>query len=82
MENKYVVCQIEDNGTGIEKESVNKIFDPFFTTKPVGSGTGLGLSIAYDIITNKHKGQIYAESIPGVGTRITFKLPIELSNKL
>lgn len=78
VENEYVVCEIEDNGTGIKKENINKIFDPFFTTKPVGSGTGLGLSIAYDIITNKHNGKIYAESIPEIGTRITFKLPIQL----
>ncbi|MGD9567270.1 MAG: ATP-binding protein [Sedimentibacter sp.] len=76
IEDNYVACQIEDNGTGIKKEHLNRIFDPFFTTKPVGSGTGLGLSIAYDIIVNKHHGKIYADSTFGYGTKITIKLPL------
>ena len=35
---------MEDTGTGIAPDILNKIFDPFFTTKPIGKGTGLGLS--------------------------------------
>jgi signal transduction histidine kinase len=73
----YVYCIIEDNGTGIKKENINKIFDPFFTTKPVGKGTGLGLSISYEIVVNRHKGKLSVESVPGSGTRFTIKLPIK-----
>jgi len=75
IEDNYVVCQIEDNGIGIEIENLTRIFDPFFTTKPVGSGTGLGLSISYDIVVNKHNGKIYIESTFGKGTKTTIKLP-------
>jgi len=75
-DNDFVYCSIEDNGIGIPKENTNKIFNPFFTTKPVGEGTGLGLSISYDIIVNKHKGDIRVVSIVGEGTKIIITLPI------
>ncbi len=71
-----VVCEIEDDGPGIPPESLRKVFDPFFTTKPSGKGTGLGLSVSYDIIVNKHKGQILVESAVGHGTLFTIRLPI------
>ncbi len=73
-DNECVVCEIEDDGNGIPKEIGDKIFEPFFTTKPVGQGTGLGLSIVYDIIVNKHKGTINAESFEGKGAKFTIKL--------
>jgi PAS domain S-box-containing protein len=76
----FVCCQIEDNGIGIPKENMNKIFNPFFTTKPVGQGTGLGLSIAYDIIINKHKGEILVDTELEWGTKFTIKLPIKQSD--
>lgn len=40
-----VIIKVADNGSGIEKEVINKIFGPFFTTKEAGSGTGLGLTM-------------------------------------
>ncbi len=61
-ENGMVCCSISDTGPGIYQNNINKIFDPFFTTKEVGKGTGMGLSISYDIIVNKHKGQLIVES--------------------
>ncbi|KAF0196172.1 MAG: multi-sensor signal transduction histidine kinase [Bacillota bacterium] len=72
----FVSLDISDNGTGIPPEHYSKIFDPFFTTKPPGKGTGLGLSISYDIIVNKHKGQISVVSSPGIGTTFKIKLPV------
>jgi signal transduction histidine kinase len=70
-----IYCEITDNGAGIAKANFDHIFTPFFTTKPVGKGTGLGLSIAYDIIVNKHAGQIKVESEVGKGTTFTIILP-------
>ena len=70
-----ICCEITDNGAGIPKANLDHIFTPFFTTKPVGMGTGLGLSIAYDIIVNKHAGQIKVESEVGKGTTFTIILP-------
>lgn len=73
----YVKISVQDTGTGISKENLEKIFDPFFTTKSVDKGTGLGLSVVYGIIKS-HDGYIEVESKPGRGT--TFHLyfkPIE-----
>jgi two-component system, NtrC family, sensor kinase len=69
---------IEDNGPGIPEVIQNRLFDPFFTTKPVGKGTGLGLSISYQIIVEKHAGNLWCRSEMGHGT--TFH--IELSRLL
>ncbi len=72
-----LVCEISDDGPGIDSDKLPRIFDPFFTTKPAGKGTGLGLSVSYDIIVNKHNGELFAESTVGEGTKFTMKLPIE-----
>lgn len=73
---RSVYITIEDNGSGIPSESVDKIFQPFYTTKQVGKGTGQGLALSYDIIVNKHKGEIKVESEKGSGTKFTIELPI------
>jgi two-component system NtrC family sensor kinase len=71
-----VVCEISDNGPGIDSDKLPHIFDPFFTTKPAGIGTGLGLSISYDIVVTKHKGNLLVDSSVGKGTTFTMKLPL------
>ncbi len=76
-----IYITIQDTGTGISPENLNKIFDPFFTTKPVGKGTGLGLYISYGII-EKHKGTLSVESTPGEGTIFTIKLPVAHSESM
>lgn len=70
----HVVLQIEDNGVGIPKETVERIFDPFFTTKSQG-GTGLGLAITRQIV-EESGGRIAVESEPGRGTRFAVRLPV------
>ena len=70
-----VYCIFSDNGCGIVEENLKKIFDPFFTTKPIGKGTGLGLNIAFDIIINKHHGDITVNSEFGSGATFTISLP-------
>lgn len=77
VKDRYVSCVVEDNGIGIEKDNISKIFDPFYTTKPAGVGTGLGLSIVSEIIVTGHKGKLFVESKPMLGTKITILLPIE-----
>lgn len=61
----WATILISDNGTGIPESVRSRLFDPFFTTKPVGKGTGLGLSISYQIVVDKHKGQMHCESTLG-----------------
>ncbi|RLT39321.1 MAG: hypothetical protein DWI57_10485 [Chloroflexi bacterium] len=61
----WVVVELQDNGSGIPAAHVTKVFDPFFTTKAPGKGTGLGLNISYNIIVQKHHGDIKVFSRPG-----------------
>ncbi len=68
---------IADNGMGIQEKVLEKIFDPFFTTKPVGSGTGLGLAISYQIVVDKHKGQLICSSVEGEGTEFIIEISIQ-----
>jgi two-component system, cell cycle sensor histidine kinase and response regulator CckA len=70
----YVVCEVEDTGTGIPKDILDKIWAPFFTTKDVGKGTGLGLSMVYGIV-KQTGGFIYCDSVMGQGTTFKIYLP-------
>ncbi len=54
---------------------IDRVFDPFFTTRLGRGGTGLGLSVVHGIITD-HDGQISIKSTPGIGTSITFSIPL------
>ncbi|MCJ8268487.1 MAG: ATP-binding protein [Psychrosphaera sp.] len=71
--NDKVLIDIEDTGSGIAQQDVDKIFDPFFTTKAVGKGTGLGLSISYGII-EEHGGKLKVSSIEGKGSVFSIEL--------
>ena len=71
-----VQIKIADNGLGILEEVRSRLFDPFFTTKPVGKGTGLGLSISYQVVTEKHRGKIWCDSVLGKGTSFVIELPL------
>lgn len=73
---KCITLEITDNGVGMTAETKKRLFDPFFTTKPAGQGTGLGLSISYQIVVEKHGGEIRCDSTPGVGTSVKITLPI------
>ncbi len=65
QESQWAIVEIEDDGPGIPEDIQSKIFDTFFTTKPPGKGTGLGLDISYNIIVQKHRGDIKVTSEPG-----------------
>ena len=71
-----VEVQIEDTGTGIAPDLLDRIFEPFFTTKPRGKGTGLGLLVTRGIIL-EHEGTIDVRSELGVGTSFAIRLPRE-----
>jgi two-component system, cell cycle sensor histidine kinase and response regulator CckA len=71
---EYACFQIEDNGTGIPKNLIEKIFNPFFTTKGEGKGTGLGLATVYDIVL-QNDGYIKVDSTQGKGTLFTIYIP-------
>jgi PAS domain S-box-containing protein len=70
-----IAIRIVNNGPAIPEITQQRLFEPFFTTKPVGKGTGLGLSISYDIITDKHGGQLYCQSSLETGTEFIIEIP-------
>jgi two-component system, OmpR family, sensor histidine kinase BaeS len=70
---------IQDTGTGINPQDLPHIFERFYradrSRTTTTGGSGLGLAIVKAIIA-AHRGNIWAESVPGKGTRITFSLPL------
>ena len=73
---RWLKVIIEDHGTGIPDDIIDKVFDPFFTTKPREKGTGLGLSISHGIVEDHH-GELYFETAVGKFTRSILELPID-----
>jgi hypothetical protein len=76
LEQQKIVISIADNGCGIPEEMRSRIFEPFFTTKQPGQGTGLGLSISYQIVVEKHCGQIKCISELGKGSEFLIEIPV------
>jgi len=70
----YIDISFRDTGAGIPAENLEKIFEPFFTTKE--KGTGLGLAITKQIV-EMHHGKVRIDSVVGVGTTVTIRLPRE-----
>ena len=73
---KAILIEIEDNGTGMERDVLDHIFEPFFSTRRDREGTGLGLSISYGLVKDHH-GLIGVLSRPGLGSRFSIFLPVD-----
>ncbi len=71
---EYITLTVNDDGTGISSDIIERIFDPFFSTKDVGVGTGIGLSLVCAIVS-EIGGAIDVESIVGIGSTFTVYLP-------
>lgn len=70
-----VSIMIQDDGIGMDQNTLNHIYDPFFTTKRSRGGTGLGLNIVHNMITNVLQGSVTCESELGQGTCFRVSLP-------
>jgi two-component system, OmpR family, sensor histidine kinase CiaH len=76
----YAMLDVVDSGEGIAPEHLERIFDRFYRADKARSrahgGTGLGLAIAR-MLVDAHDGSIEVTSTPGVGTRVSVRLPLE-----
>lgn len=74
----YIQVSINDNGIGIDKETISAIFDIDTVISTPGTnneqGTGLGLMLCSDFV-EMHNGKIWVESEPGVGSSFKFTVP-------
>lgn len=71
----HVVLGVRDNGTGMDRRTLEKVFEPFFTTKDPDHGTGLGLATVRSLVI-RNRGFLTVSSAPGIGTEFLVHLPV------
>ena len=76
LDDDSVSLSVQDTGSGIKRDMIEKIFLPFFTTKEVDQGTGLGLSVVYGIV-QEHNGNVSVRSKEGEGSDFRVTLPLQ-----
>lgn len=74
LDGQYVVLEVQDTGSGMPKEVLDRACEAFFTTKAAGRGTGLGLSTIHTFV-RQSAGDLTIESAPGAGTTVRIYLP-------
>ena len=74
----YIQVEVEDNGVGIPEENMEKLFilEKTFSTKGTSEedGSGLGLILCKEFV-EKNGGELWADSVPGQGSRFFFTIP-------
>ncbi|MCP4150231.1 MAG: HAMP domain-containing histidine kinase [bacterium] len=73
-QDKQVVLEVSDTGTGMDETTRQRIFDPLYSTKESGKGTGLGLFVVKQIV-ELYKGKINVNTSLGKGTTFTIYFP-------
>ncbi len=76
----YVQLSVQDSGSGMKPEHLERAFEPFFSTKGFGAGTGLGLSSVHSFV-KQSRGDVKIESSPA-GTRVRMLLPQAQSTEI
>jgi two-component system cell cycle sensor histidine kinase/response regulator CckA len=73
---RYIKMEVQDQGSGIPADQLDRVMDPYFSTKARGTqkGMGLGLSTAFSIV-KKHNGFMFLASEKSVGTTVSIYLP-------
>ncbi|MFH0789722.1 MAG: HAMP domain-containing sensor histidine kinase [Pseudomonadota bacterium] len=68
-----LLISVQDQGIGMDKETLENVFIPFFSKK--AQGTGLGMAIAKKVI-EAHRGNISIQSALNQGTEVTIQMPL------
>ncbi len=75
---KDTLIQLQDYGMGMTQEQLDHVFDKFYRANPTETdvqGLGLGMAIVKSYVEG-HQGEVWIESQPGEGTRVSFTLPL------
>jgi two-component system, NtrC family, sensor kinase len=75
IQDNGVILKVTDNGTGMDKATLDRVFEEYFTTKPLGKGSGIGMSVSKSMIESGG-GIINIDSELGIGTTVTILLPV------
>lgn len=77
-----VILTYEDDGKGMDAETLSKVFNPFYTTKRGQGGSGLGMHLLYNLVTQKLMGTVKVDSSPGKGVHFTISIPLKIKEKI
>jgi signal transduction histidine kinase len=82
VEDGQLTCSVKDTGIGICPDDQQFIFDEFYqvddSASPRSRGAGLGLTLVRDLVTLL-EGEVSISSEVGVGTRVSFRIPVQLA---
>jgi PAS domain S-box-containing protein len=74
-EKAYLCLYVQDEGHGMDPETLKNAASPFFTTKGIGKGTGLGLSMVQGLMAQSN-GKLVLHSDEGAGTTAELWIPV------
>jgi len=73
------VVHVRDSGIGVPARDRERLFERYFRgSNATGiAGTGVGLHLVA-MVVKLHQGEVFAESLEGVGSRFIVRLPVQI----